>query len=346
MNENEEFEFRYRLEQEQAQAGQPQEKAQPNTSGSFPEARNIINSDASVGSKLWQGLQVPSQMASRGLNAMASAVPNPEPTGNLPMDVLKGTPYIAANTLAQAAPEFINRASILTAGGAKLLQAARPVGSAVGRWVAGQAESATNAVEGSLAAAWNNPKLILSKGKKAAGPLYDAGKAELEQGASIFKNMYKPDEIIQTAQDYLGKGGKLEPAEALVYRKALDVVGRSRGVVKDSLVGMRSVADEAVKESPNMSAADAAYQKGLQAESLRRLVPQNKYGGSSAFKMAMMGFLTNALGPAGAGVLSPVVHGTIASAGGATARVATNPAAAVTVRQAYSQFIDKVTTRQ
>lgn len=343
--EEEEFEFRYRLEQEESQSASYQEQPQSAMSGSFPEARNILSSDASIPQKAWNLTQVPSRMASRGLKSIANVFPEPEPIGNVPVDLLRDIPHVAANTLAQAAPGFVDRASILTAGVAKTLQAARPVGSLVGRGIARQAENVTNAAEGSLAAAWGDSTLIFSKGRKAAGKLYEAGKAELEQGASIFKNMYKPDEIISAAQKYLSRGGKLEPAEALVYRKALDVVGRSKGVVKDSLVEMRDIADKAVKASTNMSAADKAYQRGLYAESLRRLVPQNKYGGSSAFKMAMMGFLTNALGPAGAGILSPIAHGTIATVGGAVSKVVTNPAAAVTINRAYSQFIDKVTTK-
>ncbi len=307
-------------------------------SGSFPEARNVMNSNQGLAGKAWDMLQVPSQMAGRGLNAMAGAVPEPEPTGNLPMDILKGTPKIAANTLAQAAPGFVSRASMLTAGASNVLQALRPVGSVVGKAVAGEAENLTNAVPGSLGRAWNDPTLIFAKGKSAASGLYNAGKAELEQGANLFKDMYKPDEIIDTAKAYLDKGGKLEPAEALIYRKALDIVGRSRNVVKDGLVNMRGVADDAVKESDNLSAADATFKRGLDAESLRRLVPQNKYGGSSAFKMALMGALGRILGPAGAGLLSPAVHGAVATAGGIAERVATNPQAAVAAQQLFDEY--------
>lgn len=305
--------------------------------GSFPEARAILESDDSPIVKAWNALQVPSQMSKRGLSSMASMVPEPEPTGDLPADLAKGFPRIAANTIAEAVPGFIDRTSMLLGGGAKVLQRLRPVGSVIGQGIATEAESATNAVPGSLKAAWNDPTLIFSKGRKAASSAYEAGKAELEQGANIFKDMYKPDEIISTAKNYLSKGGQLEPAEALIYRKALDVVGRSKNVVKDSLFGMRKVADVAAKESPNISEADALFKRGQMAESLRRLIPQNKYGGSSAFKMALMA----ALGPSGAGLLSPVVHGAVATAGGALARVATNPSAAITARRALiTSFID------
>lgn len=319
-----------------------QDQNQADGEGSFPEARAVINSNASLPQKLWQGLQIPSQMAQRGLEGMSEGLkPEPEFTGNLPRDIVANYPSFSADVLSKAAPGFINRTSLLLAGGAKALQAARPIGSAIGQGIAGQLESATNANPGSLGRAWNDPTLIIGKGKKAAGALYEAGKAELEAGTNIFKDMYKPDEIVATAQDYLSKGGKLEPAEALVYRKALDILGKSRNVVKDGLIAMREGADEAVKASENLSAADATYRRGLDSESLRRALPQNKYGGSSAFKMALM----HALGPSYAGLLSPVVHGALATAGGLAARVATNPAALVTSNQALASFIDKFTTK-
>lgn len=324
--------------------GEPQTASQEqpvDSTASFPEATAVLNSDRSLPGKAWDALQVPSQMAKRGLNTIANAVPNPEPTGNLPLDLLKGTPRIAAETMAEAAPGFVNRASIVTAGASKLLQAARPLGSLIGRGIAGEAESATNAVPGSLARAWNDPTLIFAKGKSAAGPAYEAGKAELEQGANLFKDMYKPDEIIQKGQEYIANGGKLEPAEALIYRKAIDIAARSRNVVKDGLFGMRQTADEMAKESDNISQGDALFKRGLDAESLRRVVPQNKYGGSSAFKMAMMGFLTKALGPVGTALLSPVVHGTVATAGGAASKVATNPGAAVALRNLLEAYANR-----
>lgn len=336
MDAEKEKRFRFQMQYEQEQAAQSKTSQTPtDMSGSFPEAKAVLNSDASLPKKAWDALQVPSQMASRGLNAMAQKVPNPEPTGDLPMDILKGTPRIAANTIAQAAPWFIDRTSLLLAGGAKALQALRPVGSAVGGGVAAQLESATGANAGSLGRAWNDPSLIFSRGRKAASPLYEAGKAEAE-GASIFKGMFDAREIVDKGQKYLNMGGKLEPAEALVYRKSIDAVSRSRGVVKDALVEMRGVADQAVKASENMSSADKLFQRGLDAESLRKILPQNKYGGVSAFKTGIM----SVLGPSWAGLLSPAVHGVTATAGGAISRIATNPSAAVTSRALITQFVE------
>lgn len=305
---------------------------------SFQELSSVANSDQPLRGKVWDALQVPSQMASRGLKDIASAVPEPTPTGNLPMDLIKGTPKIVANTMAEAAPGFINRTSMVLGAGAKALDALSPVASVVGKGIAGEAESATGAVPGSLQKAWNDPTLIFAKGKSAAKDAYEAGKAELESGANLFKDMYKPDQIIQTAQDYLAKGGTLEPSEALIYRKALDVAGRSRNVVKDSLVGMRSAADEMAKESSNISEGDALYKRGLNAESLRRLVPQNKYGGSSAFKMALMAALSKMGGPVAAGILSPAVHGAIATTGGMASRFATNPEALNALQNVFDEY--------
>lgn len=314
----------------------PQVQEQPNAMTSSTPYQDIWNQpNKGIGAKAWESLAVPAQTASKVLGAVANQVPEGQVTGNMAADLARGTPRILANTVAQAAPGFVSRSSMLTAGAAKALQALRPIGSAVGQGIAGQLESATGSNPGSLGRAWNDPSLIFGAGKKAAGPLYEAGKAEM-QGANIFKDMYKPDEIVSTAKDYLSKGGKLEPAEALTYRKALDILGRSRNVVKDGLVAMRQGANEAVKASENMSQADAAFQRGLDSESLRKLVPSNKYGGASAFKMGIMGLL----GPNYAGLLSPVVHGTLATAGGMAARVATNPLAAVTGRELITQFVE------
>lgn len=331
---------------------QPQTAYQPAPYASFPEAGQIANSDASLLGKTWAGLQVPSQMAQRGLNSIAGAIPNPEPTGNLPLDLAKGAPRIAADTLAQAAPSFVNRASILTAGAAQAARIASPAVAAVGRGLGTQLESMTGAKPGALKAAWNDASLIFSKGKGAAKPLYEAAKQELPEGANIFKGMYKPEEIIDTAKEYLGKGGKLEPAEALMYRKAIDSLSRSGRYVKDELFAMRSEADAMAKESSNIAQADPMHQRGVYADSLRQILPQNKHGGASAFKMGIMTGLEQMglPGKVALAALSPAAVGTAATVGGAVSRfagpVARSPEAAVALSNALLQEYYRRKTQQ
>jgi hypothetical protein len=318
LSEDEEFEL-LSLERERAHQSQPQTQPQPDNIGSFPEARAVINSDRPLLGKAWDAMQVPAQMSQRGLQTMADAVPEPEVTGNVPMDVIKGTPKILANTMAQAAPQFINRASLLTAGAGQAIKGAVPLAKAVGRGVANQAEQITGAVPGSVSAAFKDPTLIFAQGKKAAGPLYEAAKAEMAPGESIFAGMYKPEQIVDAARTYLDKGGKLEPAEGLVYRKAIDSLAQSKRYVKDELMALRSEADGIAKGSENIAKADPAYQRGRMAESLRNILPQNKYGGASAFKMGIMAALDQmgAPGKLAMTAMSPAAAGITATAAGA-----------------------------
>lgn len=333
-----------------------QPQAQPDSAsnlwGSAPELRTALQSDHPV----WNSLQVPSQMAERGLQPLTSgvlgALPILAPTGNTTLDVLKNTPRIAAETLATAAPAMINRTSILTAGAADALGAVAPAAGAVGRGLARQLESISGAEPGSVSAAFKDPSLIFAKGKAAASPLYEAGKAGMGDQASLFEGMIHPQQVVDTAQAYLAKGGTLEPAEALTYRKALDVLGRSRNVMKDALIPMRQEADAMAKASPDIAAGDAAHQRGRMADSLRNLMPQNKYGGASAFKMGIMAALEQ-MGIPGKAVLaalSPAAAGVAATGAGIASRavspVATNPGLAVALQDLYKQYVERKNGKQ
>lgn len=338
MTKDDEFAFRLRLEQELEQ----EQKTTPTTSTAADPYNASPEYDAASGA--WETLQVPSQMSRRGLDYLAGAVPKPEPTGNLPLDLARGAPRIAAETVAEGAPKFIDRMALLMGGAGKVLDAARPLGSMAGRAIAGEAESLTGSVPGSLRGAWNDATLMFGKGKAAAGPSYELAKTQAPAYANLFEGMYKAPEIIDKAKEYIAKGGVLEPTEALIYRKAIDAVAGSRNIVKDVLYPMRDTADAMAKESPAISEGDRLFQRALQSESLRRLVPQNKYGGSSAFKMALMAFLHKAGGPLAAGLLSPALHGLAATGGGLAAKIFANPAAATATGAAYASFIDKYTT--
>ena len=304
----------------------------------------MIQSQPGLATQAWNALAIPEQMSRQGLQQLSSYVPQPEPTGNLPMDILKGTPRIATETMAQAAPGFISRGALATAGAAKGLQMVAPIAGAIGSGVANQLESLTGAMPGSLRSAWNDATTMFSRGKQAAKPLYKAAQAEMNPAESIFSGMYKPGQIVDTAQEYLTKGGQLEPAEALTYRKALDILIKSGQSVKDPLYAMREGADVAAKASPTIAKADPLYQKGLYGESLRNLMPQNKYGGTSAFKTGIMAALSQAgpIGKAALPVMSPAAAGTAATAGGLMTRYAgaplTNPALATAIEQYLSQL--------
>lgn len=259
----------------------------------------------SFGRKAWDALAVPEQKSREGLNMLAGMVPNPEPTGNLPMDILRGTPKIAAETMAEAAPSFISRGSILTAGAGKALGMAAPAAKTTLRALGTQGEELSGIAPrtaGALEAAYKDPS-ILKATKKAASPLYETAKAGLEEGANIFKGMYKPEQILDTAKEYIAKGGTLEPAEALVARKATDALMKSGRYVKDELMAMRETFDGMAKTSQNISEADLLHQRGRFGEVLSKWAPQNKYGGASAFKLGI------SAGMKGMGVPEPIIAG-------------------------------------
>ena len=299
---------------------------------------------------VWDALSAPEKLSREGLTKIAEAVPAYEPQGKpglasktlkalLPIsgvlpqgqvqDVLMNVPKVGAEATAEIAPGFISRASLLTAGASKAAQGLAPLARPVLRAIGKQGEELSGIApkaEGALEAAYKDPTLIFAKGKKAAGAAYEAGKAELEQGANVFKGMYKPEEILDTAKEYIGKGGTLEPAEALMARKAIDSLLKSGRYVKDELLALRNTVDGMAKASSNISAGDVTYQRGMKAEALRNFFPQNKYGGSSGFKTALATAMGQ-MGPVGKAVMaplfSPITQGTLATGAGMLARGAT-----------------------
>lgn len=199
-----------------------------------------------------------------------------------------------------------------------------------------QLESASGSMPGSLEAAYKDPSLIFAKGKEVAGPAYEAAKKEIPEGTSIFKGMYKPEEILDKAKDYVksnrSMGTQMAPSDALVVRKAIDKLLKSGRYVKDELLALRNQFDDLAKFSSNIAKADPTYLRGSMAESLRNILPQNKYGGASAFKMgiapALAGLGGFVGGPGGAAIgggiaaaaLSPIVQGAAATGAGLATR--------------------------
>jgi len=280
-------------------------------------------------SKVYDSLNVPSEMARSGLNQLASYVPSKEPTGNMVSDIALNVPKVAAETVAQVAPNFIDRTSILTGGVLGAARAATPLIKTAGSLVGKGAEALSgleHQTPGILTEAAKDATLIFSKGKSAAGDLYKAAK----DGSSfnLFDGLYKPDEIVDMARTYINKGGALQPTEALMYRKAVDKLLKSGKYVKDELFTMRQEADQIAKQSDLIAQADPMYVRGMRAEALRNLLPQNKLGGSSAFKSAIAAAMK------AAGIITlPIVQGATATGLGLATRGA-SALAGPTVRSA------------
>lgn len=259
-------------------------------------------------------LKAPEKLSGRGLQMMANMVPKPEPTGNLPLDVLKGTPRIAADTVAQVAPGFISKGAILTAGAMKGTKLAMPLINSAGRSIARGAEALSgleHKTPGVLIEAANNSKLLNSPGTDAASPIYEAAK---EIGGSVRQELSGLPEKLKFVKRAanLAKTGELNPTEALEARKELVAIEHkvSGEFFRKNISKFNEIA------KPVFSDADTAYAKGVKAEALRSWLPLNKTGGASTFKTILGG----AKSLATLGLMSPIVQGGVATGVGAASR--------------------------
>lgn len=275
--------------------------------------------------KGWDALAIPEQKSREGLQMLAGMVPNPEPKGNLALDIIRGTPKIAADTVAEAAPDFISPASLALAGAGQVGRLAKPIIKPVLQGLGRQGESVSGVVPGALEAAYKDSSLMMGQGKKAVQKMYETAKSTTGGMRKELQTIGDKKEFVTKALN-LAEEGSLTPLEALEARKELvkikkQLTGPYFQYAKDKL---NSIAKTV------FSGADTAYQKANMAESLRQIAPQNKYGGTSAFKMALQAMASND-GIAGKAValgLSPFAQGTVATGAGMTARAVTNPKAA------------------
>lgn len=307
-------------------------------------------------------LKWPEKKSREGLTMIANAIPaQPIQSRSATLNFIGGVPRVAADTMAEAAPGFVSRGAILTTGALRAINAARPLASMARQGIFGQGEQLSGIAPkagGALDAAYKDQSLIFAKGKKAAGKFYEAGKAEseaardtyratrvspkgktvtVEKFSDILSGKYKPEEIIDSANKFVAEGGELLPTEALKVRKAIDVLLRSKTNVPDELYKMRDFYGGIASRSAAISAGDEVYRRGVQAEALRNIFPQNKYGGASAFKLALQAGTMKLLGKPGALLFSPLAYGAGATALGAGAKAATpfieNPSLTVSTQQ-------------
>lgn len=312
-------------------------KAEPKPEGSFQEISALKGKP--LGTQIWKGLQVPSQMAQRGLEGMAQAMtPKQEVTGNLGRDLAMNTPAILSRTMSKVAPGFVSRGAMLTAGAVPALRGLGKAAEALGPGIAGQLESLSGMKPGLLSKAFKDPSLIFSKIPQEARDAYQAS-SELARKSPEVSETARPIQLVFKLMKK-AKDGLISPDEALAGRKAIDQLWESKSITEDFKNTNRQLFDQIAKMQPEIKEADTAFSRGKQAAGLRQLLPQNKYGGTSAFKTAIMAGM-NAMGPAGkAGMalMSPAVMGAGASALGGASKVLgpllSSPAAAVTALQA------------
>ncbi len=278
-------------------------------------AGQISSPRESLLSKASDLLSLPEKKSREGLNMIAEAVsPDTQVTGNLPRDIAMNLPRIGAETLADTAPSFISKGAILTAGGLRGLKLASPLIKAAGSGLAKTGESISGMEyknPGILKKIGSDPSFLFSNGKEAASPLYEAGKqvggdmgplAEIPDKKAMVKIAYK-----------MAKDGTLNPTQALESRKELSNLKNSvtDGFFRKATAKFNEIA------KPIFADADAMHAQGIQASEARRLLPVNKYGGTSVAK-SILGSIGGILPTV---AMSPLAQSGAAAAAGTAAKI-------------------------
>jgi len=330
----------------------------------------------SVASQAWDALKIPQQVAQQVfVPGSPMSTPEPQVSPSVLKTLVSGTPRVMEETgrdigqflqkispnvpqgpaaataekaIAGFIPGIVSRDAMVTGGALKAVKTAAPMVSKLRKGVFDQAEQLSGIgfkSPGALEAAYRDSSLIFGKGTKDARKIYEASK---EVAGSIRPQLLKQEnklKFVKKAAE-LSKEKTLTPIEALEARKELD--GIKKQVTGTFFRETREVLDKAAKKA--FEAADAAYKRGAQAESLRQFFPQNKYGGASAFKLGIMAAL-NKFAP-GAGTVAsatmvPIVQGAAATAAGvgakAVAPVVANPAKTVAAAEAVKSIVKTLT---
>lgn len=260
--------------------------------------------------QVWDAAHVPAEKAEEGLQMMADMVPQPEPSGNLPMDIVKGTPSVLAKsgleTAAKVAPGFISPVAVIAGGAGKLAggiaktapvqKLAKGVGNLVGKGI----EKVTGINPESTAAVFKNPtKLVTAPTKAGVDKAYKA--SELNKATETI------DDIVESATSgdaaSLRRAGnilrKVSPADKvkagqklLEGRKAIDaqIEGlrqqglAAKGSGKSAIIQklrakykMRSEINKALDDiAPKHRAADAVASQQAEVDTFRNLTLPGK----------------------------------------------------------------------
>lgn len=289
-----------------------------------------------LGGKVWDALDVPRQKSAEGLNMIGDAMAV-EPNGNMARDIAVNTPSVVTKSLAKVAPSFVDRAAILTAGAGMAAKGAAKI-PAVAKG-AGQAldaiEGFTGMTKGSLGEAIKNPKTIISQGADEAGKAFDT-LGNKSSTPAIRKATKAVDELLTKAYD-----GTITAVEAHKARKMTWQLLKNPDLDKEALSSSYDLFDGIVKKAA--PGADAAFQKGLRADSLRQVFPRTETG-----KVAQLRTLGLLMGGPKAWAASPIVSGVAATGLGVANKLAgTIPGGLATgaspelVMQAYDAMFNK-----
>lgn len=342
----------------------------------------------SFGKKAWDALAVPEKMSEEGLGliaqmtpefipqsavkrfagAMASPIVGPigplageiaarmgkdteGPTGNVVMDVARGTPKVLAKTAQKTAPAFVSRGSIIASAAGPVIKGVAPAIKFLGKKAASSIEGYQNIPKGTLAEAYKSPSIYFDKGAAVAGKSYREAKEAAGAGSEgLFGKItdlkdvsnIKLESVVNRALE-LAKEGKLNPASAQSARKVVDEMYQSKAYSKEAVLELRKFFDSIVKGDQGLAKADAAYQRAIKADALRQLFPLNKGGGASPFRI----FSSQGLGkipivgkPLALVTGSPAIAGLSSAGAGDIGRTMANPssrAGAMAVLKAISK---------
>lgn len=334
---------------------------------------NLSDKMKSLPKKAWDALTIPEKKSAEGLRLIADATPEfvPQsavkravgtmlspiigpigslageiaarsgtdtqgPTGNLPMDILRGTPKVLAETAQKSAPSFVSRGAIVASAIGPILKSVGTPTKFLGKKVASAIEGYQNTPKGTLAEAYRDPSIYLDKGAAVAGKTYR--EAKLAAGGNSeglfgkitdLKNVskIKLENVVDRALE-LAKEGKLNPASAQSARKAVDEMYKSKSYSKEAVLELRQFFDSIVKGDAGLAKADIAYQRAIKADALRQIFPLNKGGGGSPFRIFSSSNLSGIpfIGKPLAFISgSPAIAGLTAAGAGDAARTLSNP---------------------
>lgn len=338
-----------------------------------PTSASFIERLKNLPTQAWNALKVPEQLSEKGLGLIAGMTPEfvPQsavkrfagvmaspivgpigplageiaarmgkdtsaPTGNVVMDVARGTPKVLAETARKTAPAFVSRGSILAASAGPVIKGLGTPVKYIGKKAASAIEGYQNIPKGTLAEAYRDPSVYLDKGAAVAGKAYREAKEAAGVGKEgLFgeiKNLkdvsnIKLESVVNRALE-LAKDGKLNPSSAQSARKAVDEMYRSKAYSKEAVLELRQFFDSIVKGDAGLAKADIAYQRAIKADALRQLFPLNKGGGGSPFRI----FASNGLAkipivgkPLAFVTGSPALAGVTSAGAGMIGRSATDP---------------------
>ncbi len=273
-----------------------QEKRRRETQTQTPQRspqRTEFEQPQSLRSVAFEALGEPARLSRAGLTQIAEAVPQPQPTGNLPLDIAKGTPRIAAETLVETAPQFIDQAALLTAGAGAAIRpvakAAAPLAREAGRTIAGGVEKVLGVGADKVRNLFARPLSVLTAPTKRQ-VTQAFSKAETAQGIKTLNEIIQEGTatsgaLIRRAGKQILKG-QANAKDILKGRKALDkqiatlesqiaTAKTGRGALQEAMeskFALRRTFNEALdKIAPKLREADKLAAQQLNVAPFRSL---------------------------------------------------------------------------